>query len=250
CADQCQCLRRQKLHHQQQGPDRARCAGGRPLSHFHRKRAEWRCCGGRPYLCRQQCHQQTGSRTDGLYQGGESGQMSSESNMTTYIIAEAGVNHNGSLTMAKQLIDVASAAGADAVQFQTFKANKLVSKSAQKADYQKQTTDADESQHAMIEKLELDRAAHLELIAYCKIRSIAFLSTAVDHDSIELLHERGFASYSIPSGETTYVPYLRHVGSLNKRIILSTGMANLGEIEAAIQVLTQAGTHRGNIAIL
>jgi len=176
--------------------------------------------------------------------------MSSESNMTTYIIAEAGVNHNGSLTMAKQLIDVASAAGADAVKFQTFKANKLVSKSAQKADYQKQTTDADESQHAMIEKLELDRAAHLELIAYCKIRSIEFLSTPFDHDSIELLHELGLATFKIPSGEITNVPYLRHVGSLNKRIILSTGMANLGEIEAAIQVLTQAGTQRGNIAIL
>lgn len=176
--------------------------------------------------------------------------MSSASNMTTYIIAEAGVNHNGSLVMAKQLIDVASDAGADAVKFQTFKANKLVSKSAQKADYQKQTTDADESQHAMIKKLELDRAAHLELIAYCNTRSIEFLSTPFDHDSIELLHELGLATFKIPSGEITNVPYLRHIGSLNKRIILSTGMANLGEIEAAIQVLTQAGTQRENIDIL
>lgn len=176
--------------------------------------------------------------------------MSSASNMTTYIIAEAGVNHNGSLAMAKQLIDVASDAGADAVKFQTFKANKLVSKSAQKADYQKQTTDADESQHAMIKKLELDRAAHLELIAYCKTRSIEFLSTPFDDDSIELLDELGLATFKIPSGEITNVPYLRHIGSLNKRIILSTGMANLGEIEAAIQVLTQAGTQRENIDIL
>lgn len=169
---------------------------------------------------------------------------------TTYIIAEAGVNHNGSIAMAKQLIDVASEAGVDAVKFQTFKANKLVSKSAQKADYQKQTTDAEESQHEMIRKLELDRAAHLELIAYCKAKNIEFLSTPFDHDSIELLHELGLATFKVPSGEITNLPYLRHIGSLNKQVILSTGMANLGEIEAAIQVLTQAGTLRMNISIL
>lgn len=169
---------------------------------------------------------------------------------TTYIIAEAGVNHNGSIAMAKQLIDVASEAGVDAVKFQTFKADKLVRKSAQKADYQKQTTNAEESQHEMIRKLELDRAAHLELIAYCKAKDIEFLSTPFDHDSIELLHELGLATFKVPSGEITNLPYLRHIGSLNKQVILSTGMANLGEIEAAIQVLTQAGTLRVNISIL
>lgn len=169
---------------------------------------------------------------------------------TTYIIAEAGVNHNGSLETAKQLIDVASEAGVDAVKFQTFKADKLVSKLAEKADYQKKTTDAAESQYEMIRKLELDRAAHLELMAYCKTKNIEFLSTPFDHDSIDMLHELGLATFKVPSGEITNLPYLRHIGSLNKSVILSTGMANLGEIEAAIQVLVQAGTQRENISIL
>ncbi len=176
--------------------------------------------------------------------------MSTAIKVTTYIIAEAGVNHNGSLAMAKQLVDVASEAGANAVKFQTFKADNLVSKSAQKADYQKQTTNAEETQHEMIKKLELDRAAHIELIAYCKAKSIEFLSTPFDHDSIELLHELGLTTFKIPSGEITNLPYLRHIGSLNKQIILSTGMANLGEIETALQALTQAGTKRENIIIL
>ena len=169
---------------------------------------------------------------------------------TTYIIAEAGVNHNGSLKTAKQLIDVASEAGVDAVKFQTFKADKLVSKLAQKADYQKKTTDAAESQYEMIRKLELDRAAHLELMAYCKTKNIEFLSTPFDHDSIEMLHELGLATFKVPSGEITNLPYLRHIGCLNKSVILSTGMANLGEIEAAIQALVQAGTQRERISIL
>ncbi|MEH6689093.1 MAG: N-acetylneuraminate synthase [Halopseudomonas sabulinigri] len=176
--------------------------------------------------------------------------MSTANKVTTYIIAEAGVNHNGSLAMAKQLIDVASDAGVDAVKFQTFKADKLVSKSAQKADYQKQTTDAEESQHEMIRKLELDRVAHLELIAYCKVKDIEFLSTPFDHDSIELLHGLGLTTFKVASGEITNLPYLRHIGSLDKHVILSTGMANLGEVEAAIQILTEAGTHRVNISIL
>lgn len=176
--------------------------------------------------------------------------MSTATKVTTYIIAEAGVNHNGSLAMAKQLVDVACEAGANAVKFQTFKADSLVSKSAQKADYQKQTTNAEETQHEMIKKLELDRMAHIELIAYCKAKSIEFLSTPFDHDSIELLHELGLTTFKIPSGEITNLPYLRHIGSLSKQVILSTGMANLGEIEAALQVLTRAGTQRENIRIL
>jgi len=168
----------------------------------------------------------------------------------TFIIAEAGVNHNGSLELAKQLIDAAVEAGADAVKFQTFKAENLVIKNAQKADYQKQTTDQAESQFAMIKKLELDVATHNELIAYCQQKNIMFLSTPFDHDSIELLHELGLEIFKIPSGEITNLPYLRQIGRLNKEVILSTGMANLGEIEAAINVLVQAGTERSKITLL
>lgn len=167
-----------------------------------------------------------------------------------YIIAEAGVNHNGSMELAKQLVDVAVAAGADAVKFQTFKAANLVSQKAEKAEYQKKTTSADESQFDMIKKLELNEAAHHELIAYCQLKGIEFLSTPFDHDSIKLLHELGLKAFKIPSGEITNLPYLRHIGRLNKQIILSTGMANLGEIEAAIDVLTRAGTAREQITIL
>lgn len=168
----------------------------------------------------------------------------------TFIIAEAGVNHNGSLELAKKLIDVASEAGADAVKFQTFQAKNLVSKNAQKADYQKQTTDQNESQFEMIKKLELSEAMHYELIAYCQQKNIMFLSTPFDHDSIELLNKLGLEIFKIPSGEITNLPYLRHIGSLNKQVILSTGMANLGEIEAALNVLTQAGTAKEKITVL
>ncbi|WP_333614596.1 N-acetylneuraminate synthase [Psychrobacter sp.] len=167
-----------------------------------------------------------------------------------FIIAEAGVNHNGSSDIAKELIDAAVKAGADAVKFQTFKAANLVSKTAQKADYQKQTTDVEESQFEMIQKLELDVDAHKQLISYCKHKNILFLSTPFDHESIELLHKLGLEVFKIPSGEITNLPYLRHIGSLNKRVILSTGMANLGEIEAAINVIIQAGSNRKNITIL
>lgn len=167
-----------------------------------------------------------------------------------FIIAEAGVNHNGLLATAKKLVDAAVTAGADAVKFQTFKAVNLVSKTAQKADYQKQTTGTEESQFEMIKKLELDIAAHKELIAYCHDKNILFLSTPFDHDSIELLNDLGLETFKIPSGEITNLPYLRHIGRLDKRIILSTGMANLGEVEAAIHVLVDAGTQRSKITVL
>lgn len=167
-----------------------------------------------------------------------------------FIIAEAGVNHNGSLDLAKKLIDVAVLAGADAVKFQTFKAVNLVSSSAPKADYQKKTTGGNESQLEMIKKLELDVTAHKELMAYCLEKSILFLSTPFDHDSIELLDELGLEVFKIPSGEITNLPYLRHIGRLDKKIVLSTGMSNLGEIEAAINVLTEAGSKRNNITLL
>lgn len=167
-----------------------------------------------------------------------------------FIIAEAGVNHNGSIELAKKLIDVASESGADAVKFQTFKAEKLVSKNAQKADYQKQTTNNSESQFDMIKKLELDLDTHKELMAYCKTKNIMFLSTPFDHDSIELLSDLGLEIFKIPSGEITNLPYLRHIGKLNKKVILSTGMADIGEIEDALDILISAGTKKENITVL
>lgn len=170
--------------------------------------------------------------------------------MSIFIIAEAGVNHNGSLEIAKALIDVAAGAGADAVKFQTFKADRLVSKTAQKAQYQKQTTDATETQYEMIKKLELDEAAHHELIAYCKTKNILFLSTPFDHESIELLNDLKMNIFKIPSGEITNLPYLRHIGSLCKEVILSSGMADLGEVEDALDVLIASGTPKEQITVL
>lgn len=167
-----------------------------------------------------------------------------------FIIAEAGVNHNGSTELAKKLINAAVEAGADAVKFQTFKAEKLVSKNATKAEYQKQTTDKAESQFDMIKKLELDEATHHELISYCKSKNIMFLSTPFDHDSIELLNTLGLEIFKIPSGEITNLPYLRHIGKLDKKVILSTGMTDIGEIEDALDILIESGTKKENITVL
>lgn len=170
--------------------------------------------------------------------------------MSVFIIAEAGVNHNGSMEIAKKLIDVAHEAGADAVKFQTFKADKLVSKSAQKAAYQKESTDASESQYEMLKRLELSAEAHKELMAYCAQKPIEFLSTPFDIESIDMLNELGMKKYKIPSGEITNLPYLRHIGKLKKKVILSTGMSTLAEVKAALGVLTKAGTPKENITIL
>ena len=166
------------------------------------------------------------------------------------IIAEAGVNHNGSIQLAKKLIDKAVFSGADAVKFQTFKAKNVVSKNAPKADYQKQTTNLRESQFDMIKRLELDDRAHQELIAYCKEVKIMFLSTPFDLDSVDLLNELGLQIFKIPSGEITNLPYLRRIGSLNKKVILSTGMSDLKEIGEAIKILTNTGTLKENITVL
>jgi N-acetylneuraminate synthase len=156
----------------------------------------------------------------------------------TYIIAEAGVNHNGSLEMAMNLIDVASQCGADAIKFQTFRADKLVSKSAGKAEYQKRTTDTDESQFDMIKKLELDEKAHYELAQHCRVRGIQFLSTPFDVDSLRLLTGCCELPYiKIPSGEITNGPFLLEIARTGKPVILSTGMSTLGEIEMALGVL-------------
>ena len=168
----------------------------------------------------------------------------------TFIIAEAGVNHNGSLELAKKMIDVAVDADADAVKFQTFKAEKVVSRYAPKAEYQKKTTTADESQLEMIKKLELDAVAHQTLIEYCTKKNIRFLSTPFDLESINLLNELGLDIFKIPSGEITNLPYLRKIGALEKKIILSTGMADLGEIEDALEALTGAGTRLKDITVL
>jgi len=171
--------------------------------------------------------------------------------MSTLIIAEAGINHNGDLKLAKQLIDAASEAGVDYVKFQTFKSEKLVSKNAEKANYQKENTgDASESQLQMLQKLELSEANHLELIAYCKSKHINFLSTAFDLESIDFLNKLNIDLFKIPSGELTNYPYLEKIGSLGKRIIISTGMATLDEIGQAMAVLLKNGTLRHQITVL
>ena len=170
--------------------------------------------------------------------------------MSVFIIAEAGVNHNGSLDLAKKLVDVACSAGADAVKFQTFKAKNLSTKSSQKANYQKKTTNKEESQFDMLKKLELDINAHKELISYCKKKEIIFLSSPFDLESIDLLNDLGLEIFKIPSGEITNLPYLKHLGKLNKKIILSTGMSNMNEIRGALDILINSGTKKNNITIL
>jgi len=170
--------------------------------------------------------------------------------LKTLIIAEAGVNHNGDLDLARRLVDVAAEAGADLVKFQTFSADRLVTSHAKKADYQNQTTDADESQYTMIRRLELTRDMHEALIAHCNSCGIRFFSTGFDPESIDMLVDMGLEVFKIPSGEITNLPYLRHVGRYGKPVILSTGMATLGEIEAALEVLEQAGAPRDRITVL
>ena len=167
-----------------------------------------------------------------------------------FIIAEAGVNHNGSIELAKKMVDAAKESCVDAVKFQTFKAERVVSKKAEKAQYQKYVTNESESQFEMLKNLELDAEAHKELIDYCEKKSIMFLSTPFDHDSIDMLNDLGLEIFKIPSGEITNLPYLRHVGSLDKRVILSTGMSNLGEVGDALDVLINAGTSKNNITVL
>jgi N,N'-diacetyllegionaminate synthase len=168
----------------------------------------------------------------------------------TLIIAEAGVNHNGSMDLAFKLIDAAKTAGADMVKFQTFKASDLVSESAKKAAYQQAVTDAGETQFEMIKKLELSREDHLELMRYCDEVGIEFLSAPFDLTSIDLLHELGVKRFKIPSGEITNYPYLKAMARYNKPVIMSTGMADMEEIQAALEVLTSHGTEEQNISVL
>ena len=159
-----------------------------------------------------------------------------------YIIAEVGVNHNGDIRLAKQMIDAAKDAGVDAVKFQTFIAENLVSSCAEKADYQKETTDSDESQLDMIKKLELSFDDFAELKSYCASRNLDFMSTPFDFESIDFLAELGQEIFKIPSGEITNLPYLLEIGKLKQKVILSTGMSTLSEIADALEILKDAGT--------
>jgi len=170
--------------------------------------------------------------------------------MKTLAIAEAGVNHNGDIGLAMQLIEAAADAGADVVKFQTFQADQLATTKAAKASYQQQTTDKTENQQVMLKRLELTSDQHKQLISHCHNCGIEFLSTAFDDPSIDLLNELNLKRFKIPSGEITNLPYLRRIGGLGKPLILSTGMANLGEIEAALEVLETAGTNRAQITVL
>lgn len=168
------------------------------------------------------------------------------------IIAEAGVNHNGSIENAKKMIETAAQAGADIVKFQTFKTESLVSKSATKAEYQKQNMagDSDDSQFNMLKRLELSYENHLTLIDHCEKNNIRFHSTAFDLDSIELLNQLGMSIWKIPSGEITNLPYLKKIGSYGKDVILSTGMCTMDEIRSAVEILIKNGTSKEKITVL
>lgn len=167
------------------------------------------------------------------------------------IIAEAGVNHNGKIEIAKKLIDVAADSGVDYVKFQTFKSENLVSKLAKKAEYQiENTQDELESQLQMLKKLELTKSQHFELVDYCKYKNIAFFSTAFDIDSLFFLKELGLTIVKIPSGEITNLPYLRKAATLFKEVIISTGMSTIDEIKDALDVFFNAGFSKSDITIL
>lgn len=169
---------------------------------------------------------------------------------SVFIIAEIGVNHNGCLETAKKLIDAAIESGADAVKFQSFITEEELVKSTPKADYQKKTTNAEESQFDMVKKLELNKDQHVELFQYCATRNIEFISSPFDLPSIQLLNDLGVQRIKIPSGEITNIPYLHAVAKLNKPVILSTGMSTMDEVEFALKQLESAGLSKSYISIL
>ena len=174
-----------------------------------------------------------------------------ENNNKILIIAEAGVNHNGSVCLAKQLIDAGAIAGADYIKFQTFKTENLVSVTAPKALYQKQnTSNFDDTQFLMLKKLELTYDEHLELVEHCNKKGIKFLSTAFDLDSIDFLSSLNLPVWKIPSGEITNLPYLRKVAKIGAPVILSTGMSTLPEVESALQILIDNGLDKNSIILL
>ena len=168
----------------------------------------------------------------------------------TLIIAEAGVNHNGDIAKAKALIDKGAEAGVDYVKFQTFKAEKLVTKQAKRASYQDKNTQDNDSQYEMLKKLELSQALHQELMDYCNQKGVKFLSTGFDSESLVFLAQLGITIAKVPSGEITNLPYLRQVASLFPEVILSTGMATIGEIKDAVKVLIDNGVSKNKITIL
>ena len=168
----------------------------------------------------------------------------------TIIIAEAGVNHNGDIETAKRLIDVAADAGVDYVKFQTFKANKIVTKQAKRADYQNKNTKDLDTQYEMLKKLELNEDSHHLLIKYCNQKGIKFLSTGFDLDSLEFLNKIGIRLAKIPSGEITNYPYLKKVAQLYSEVILSTGMSDMDDINKALAILLKFGVKKENITIL
>lgn len=171
--------------------------------------------------------------------------------MSVLIIAEAGVNHNGSMQIAKQLVDAAVDAGVDIIKFQTFKAEKLVSKAAKQAEYQKKNIgNGNDSQYEMLKKLELSKENHIELIAYCKEKGIRFWSTAFDFESMDYLYSLELGLWKIPSGEITNYPYLRKIASYGEDIIMSTGMCEEQDIRSAIDVLTKFGIKKEQITLL
>ena len=170
--------------------------------------------------------------------------------MKTLIIAEAGVNHNGDMRIAKNLIEVAAQAGADIVKFQTLNADRMVTSTAAKAEYQILSSNSTETQHTMLQKLELTEAMHRGLIDHCTSLDIRFLSTGFDIKSLDMLLGLGQELFKIPSGEITNLPYLRHIGQFRKNVILSTGMSSMDEIAAAIDILEKSGTPRAKITVL
>lgn len=170
--------------------------------------------------------------------------------MSVLVIAEAGVNHNGDMDLAKSLIDVAKDAGADYVKFQTFKADSLLTSKAPKAEYQVKNAGAEESQYEMIRRLELSDSMHNELKSYCDNKGIGFLSTGFDIESVRYLKSLGGMIFKVPSGEITNLHLLRFIGSLDGDVILSTGMACLGEVERALEELELAGTNREKVTVL
>ena len=167
------------------------------------------------------------------------------------IIAEAGVNHNGSIDIARRLIDKAAEAGVDIIKFQTFNASKLVTKAAKQAEYQQRNIGKDGgSQYQMLRKLELSSADHEMLIAHCREKGIRFFSTAFDFDSIEYLHSLGLGLWKIPSGEVTNYQFLKRVASYNEKTILSTGMCEMEDVEAAVNALYKNGLSKENLTLL
>ena len=169
----------------------------------------------------------------------------------TLIIAEAGVNHNGSLELAKQLVDNAASAGADIIKFQTFKTANLVTKSARQAEYQKNNVGSpDDSQYQMLKKLELSAKDHETLIQYCQYRNIRFFSTAFDFDSINYLHSLNLGLWKIPSGEVTNLPFLKRIAAFNEKTILSTGMCEMEDVRAAVDILYKNGLSKDHLILL